>query len=649
MDNQERRTDEGAENLQNQESVQPTAELSENPVDVPSTESEPEKGSLAVDGSANESKHSEKSAEVKEDDREQEDESQEDPVDNLNLEHADKKEIYEALNKFAASHDMRLVDRALKEIKPYFDKVYNAQKNLAMESFVADGNDSADFQYKGEDIDSAFFVLYNALRDKKQKHFSQLNRDKDKNLLHKEELLAKLRELVDGEETNVSIDAMKAIQSEWKSIGQVPGAQAKTLWANFNALLDRFYDNRSIYFELKELDRKKNLESKLELCQKAEELIEVENIKSAISQLNDLHEEFKHHGPVPKDDQEALWERFKTASDQIYAKRKEYFDHLKEEQSENVKIKMAIGDEAAEFAQFDSDRITEWNKTTKQVLELQKRWEKEGGLPREKAKEVNRHFWSNFKQFFANKNDFFKKLEVEREANLEQKKSLLVKAEEMKESTDWNKTTRDFKQLQEDWKKIGPVPDKHRNVVYNKFKAACDEFFNRKRADGDGQSKEFEENLVKKQEICTMLEAYLNSDVIELDEVYGLLDRYAAVGYVPKESIDEIHNRFDGVTDKLLTLEDLSDAQRSELEIKIEVNKLKNSPHGSQKLVRKENSIKKSISDLENEISTLKVNIEFFAKSKTADKLKADLNEKISKAEAEISEFRRQLKVFKNI
>ncbi len=643
--NQEKLTEEGVENLQNQETVQSETELSEEKVEASKEETAETKEDQV------EAVTSSEQVESSDEDHSDEDqeESEEDPLANLHLEEAGKQEIYDALNQFAATQDMRLVDRALKEIKPYFDKVYQAQKSAALEEFVAAGNDEADFEYKGEDVDSAFFVLYNALRDKKQKFFSQLTRDKEQNLQRKNELLDKLRELVDGEETNVSIEAMKAIQNEWKTIGQVPGSQAKTLWANYNALLDRFYDNRSIYFELKELDRKKNLVQKLELCEKAEELSKLENIKSAISQLNDLHEEFKHLGPVPKDDQEALWDRFKAASDQVYTKRKEFFDHLKEEQSENVAKKLAIGDEAVEFTKFDSDRITEWNKTTKQVLELQKKWEKVGGLPRDKAKEVNKHFWNNFKQFFANKNEFFKKLEAEREVNLEKKRALLTKALEMKESTDWNKTTRDFKNLQEDWKKIGPVPDKHRNDVYNKFKAACDEFFNRKRADMDGQGKEYEENLVKKQEICSMLEAYLNSDVIELDEVYGLLDRYAEVGYVPKESIDDIHKRFDAVTEKLLTLEDLTDAQRSELEIKIEVNKLKNSPHGSQKLVRKENVIKKNISDLENEISTYKVNIEFFAKSKNADKLKADFNEKIEKAEAEIAELKHQLKVFKNI
>src|SRR5690606_34073428 len=109
--------------------------------------------------------------------------------------------------------------------------------------------------------------------------------------------------------------ALKEIQNEWRSIGPVPSQYVRSLWANYSALIDRFYDKRSIYFELKELDRKKNLEAKLEICEKAERLDQVENIKEAIKELNQLHEEFKHIGPVPKDEQEEVWRRFKAASD----------------------------------------------------------------------------------------------------------------------------------------------------------------------------------------------------------------------------------------------------------------------------------------------------------------------------------------------
>lgn len=568
-------------------------------------------------------------------------------LESLEFEDPEKEELYAALKKFSNVENMRILDKALKEIRPHYDKVYESEQEAALKAFKEEGNEETDFAYKGDEVDQKFFSLYESLRNKKQKYFSQLVKSKEDNLQKKNELLEKLRELVDGEESTTSINALKELQEEWRKIGPVPGQYAKSLWANYNALIDRFYDHRSIYFELKELDRRKNLEAKLELCERAEALDNIDNIKDAIFQLNELHEEFKHIGPVPKEEQEPLWQRFKGASDKIYAKRKDYFEHLKKDLSENAEKKKQLGDLAEEFASFTSDRIGDWNKKTKEILELQKQWDAIGGLPREQAKNINKHFWGNFKKFFGNKNVFFKSLEGQREENLKKKQELLEKAEALKDSTDWGKTAGDLKKLQSQWREIGPVPEKYKNELYKKFKSACDRFFEKKREKGSEQNKGFEENLKRKEEICSMLEAYMNSDTIELEEVYDLMDQYAAIGFVPRHAIKKIHDRYDAITNELLSLEELTEEQLNELKAQVQVSKLKNSPHGSQKIHRKENAIKRKVSTLENDISTYKTNIEFFASSKNADQLKDEFNEKIEKAEEELEDLKKQLDVLK--
>lgn len=639
----------------NLDEVQHQTELAEEQSSEESAESSAVASGSSDASENNESKVSEKSERSEnaddhsEQDHEEEDHANEEEklLESLEFHNPDKEEVYLALKKFSSVENMRVLDKALKEIKPHYDKLYREEHNAALEAFKSAGNEEADFDYKGDETDRKFFSLYDSLRNKKQKYFSELEKSKEDNLQKKNDLLEQLRELVDGEESTTSINALKELQKEWRKIGPVPGQYAKSLWANYNALIDRFYDHRSIYYELKELDRKKNLEGKLELCEKAEALDKVENIKDAIFQLNELHEEFKHFGPVPKEEQEPLWQRFKAASDQIYAKRKEYFEHLKKDLSENADKKQALGDQAEEFASFTSDRISEWNKKTKEILELQKKWDAIGGLPRDRAKDINKHFWGNFKQFFGNKNAFFKTLEGQREENLKKKMELLEKAQKLKESTDWNKTAGELKNLQAQWREVGPVPEKHRNDVYKKFKSACDAFFEHKRAQGSEQNKTYEDNLKKKEQICSMLEAYLNSDTIELEEVYDLLDQYAGVGFVPRNAIKKIHDRYDAITNELLSLEELTEEQLTELKTQVQVSKLKNSPHGNQKIHRKENAIKRKISALENDISTYKTNMEFFAASKNADQLKDDFYEKIEKAEEELEDLRKQLDVLK--
>jgi len=638
----------------------PKAEVEEAPAEIAKTEETPaeevveespkEAPEPVAEVTANEDTQDDSASE---DDSHDDDEDHGDEDDklleSLHFDNPTKDELLAALKKVSGIEKMRVLDKALKEIKPPFDHIYEKEKEDALKNFVEAGNDAADFVYKGDDTDGQFFELYNQLRNKKQRFFSELEKSKDENLRRKNEILEKLRELVDGEESTASINTLKALQEEWKKLGQVPGAHVKSLWANYNALIDRFYDNRSIYFELKELDRRKNLEGKLELCARAEELVNLENIKEAIVQLNELHEEFKHIGPIPKEDQEPVWQRFKAASDEIYAKRKEFFDELKHDLNENADKKQALGDEAAEFVSFNSDKISDWNKKTKQLLELQKKWEAIGGLPRDRAKHINKHFWGNFKTFFANKNAFFKTLETQREENYNKKKELLEKAEALKNSEEWDQTANELKKLQNAWRDIGPVPEKYRNEVYQKFKAACDTFFERKRAQGSVQNKEFDQNLKKKEEICAMLEAYINADTIELGQVYDLLERYSEIGFVPRNAIKKIHDRYDDITNRLVSLEDLSDSQRSELETQVQLSKLKNSPHGGQKIQRKEGAIKRKLSSLESDIATWKTNLDFFADSKTADKLKADFNEKIEKATAEMEELKKQLQMLKQI
>ncbi|WP_258099849.1 DUF349 domain-containing protein [Marinoscillum pacificum] len=671
MEDKENKLPENQENLEIQDEVQETPELQKEeetaeevvseetkeeaeepvaePVEAASEEPVKEEAAEPVEAVKEEAQADSESEEHSDDDDHDDHEEENKLLEELDFENPTKEELFNTLKKFASVENMRILDKGLKEIRPLYNKIFDAEKNAALEAFVAEGNDSADFDFKGEAVDTEFYDLYEKLRHKKSVYFSQLEKNKDANLIKKEEILEHLRELVDGEESNASINKLKELQEEWRSVGQVPGAQAKTMWANYHALIDRFYDQRSIYFELKELDRKKNLESKQELCERAEALSDLENIKDAIFQLNELHEEFKHIGPIPKEDQEPVWQRFKAASDAVYSKRKDYFDTLKKELGENADAKQALGDKAAEFAKFDSDRITEWNKKTKELLELQKEWDKIGGLPRENAKDINKHFWGNFKQFFNNKNSFFKALEGQREENLKKKQELLAKAEEIKDSTDFVKTANELKKLQNQWREIGPVPEKFRNEVYKQFKAACDHFFEKKRSQNDSKNKEFEDNLKKKEAICKQIEEIIKADTIELEEVYNLLDDYADIGFVPRNAIKKIHSRYDEVTDKVIGLEDLSDDQRSELKIHVQMSKLKNSPHSGQKIHRKEGAIKRKISTIENDIATWKTNMGFFAQSKNADQLKKDFEDKIEKAEQELEDLKKQLDVLKEI
>lgn len=561
-----------------------------------------------------------------------------------------KPQLVAVIKDLSKETNFRRVDTILREIKPHYDDLREKEKAEALLKFIASGGTAEDFEFKGDDQDNAFDANLKLIRDRKGQHFKQQEERKTDNLKRKEELLEKIRELADSDNSNNQFDAFKELQREWKTIGPVPGPQAKVLWANYHALVDRFYDNQSIYFELKELDRKKNLEAKLELCVRAEKLADVPIIKDAIRELNELHHEFKHIGPVPKEDKESVWQRFKAASDAVYSRRDQYLQNLQQELHVNLDQKVTLTDEVQPFATFQSDRIKEWNQKTKEILEVQKRWEIVGGLPRAKAKEVNKKFWSAFKTFFNNKNTFFKKLDEERENNLQAKNELIKKALELKESHDWEKTSNDLKTLQQKWKEVGPVPEKFREKIFKEFKEACDYFFDQRRNQQGKVDNEQAENLQLKEQICTELERHAAEQTATPDLLRELQDNFNTIGFVPRKDISAIRARYHEAVDKFVSaIKGFTEDDKSRLLLENQLSDLKNDPMADRKIFQKELAIRKKISKVENDIALWKNNLEFFGRSQNADSVRAEFNDKIKSASDHLKQLKDQLKLLKTV
>ncbi len=558
-----------------------------------------------------------------------------------------KIELLTLLKSKVKQGSINRIDKLVHEIKTAFDEYTNKEKEEALERFKAEGGVEDDFDFRPSDEEKEFNTYYYEYKNQLTSLRKEAERKKEANLAAKTELLNKLRELVDGEETTLSMSTIKSLQEEWKSIGQVPSSQNRSLWASYNALMDRFYDNRSIYFELKELDRKKNLESKLELVEKAKALKDVKDLKDAIKSLNELHEEFKHIGPVPRDEQEELWQKFKGASDAVYERRKDFYDGQKEVFKENQKQKEALIEVLKPFAEFSADRIRDWNTKTKEILEIQKSWEKIGPVPRESGKEINKTFWASFKQFFHNKNLFFKELDEVRLQNQARAEELITKAEELKDSTDWQNTSNALVRLQQDWKKLGPTPEKSRDSLYKRFKLACDTFFDNRRESNKTSNAEFEDNLKKKQEICDQISKAASSGDVSEEELSKLVGEFNDIGFVPRKAMKEIQVQFKTVVDQYLEKLNPEGSGREDFLFRLNLNRLQSDPNAVKTLNKKEHGIRKQISELENNITLWKNNLEFFAASRTADKLKDQFDLKIQKAEEEIEKLKSKLSILR--
>jgi hypothetical protein len=538
----------------------------------------------------------------------------------------------------------------MKEAKNAFDNLKAEDRKTALEKFKAD-NDGAEegFEFKGDEIDQKIDAVLSAIRQSRQTFFQQMEKQKDKIIEGKTRLLDELRKLVDADDNsdpshvNASFKAFKKIQEEWKSLGNIQGPQNQSFWQSYHALVDRFYSNRSIFFELLELDRKKNLQAKEVIASKLEALAAKVNgggLQKLLKEAEELFEEYKHLGPAHKEANEALWQRVKKSLDVLFAEKRQIIDAQKAVFEENLKIKKELVDMMKHYTSFQSNSISEWNNTSKAVLALQDSWGKlKGGVGKDAGKEVSHEFWTALKLFFKNKSEFFSKIDAERKANLAAKQALVDQVSAMVEAGDDSaETTNLVIELQKKWKDIGHVPEKQKDQIYHKFKAACDAFFNMKREKGKGaKDAEFEGNLNAKQAILSDLRAML-SDASLLADLKAKKEAWDAIGFVPKKNLKEIQEDFRTVWNQLI---DLARTQPKE-QLAAWGFELKGLPTESSKEDRKPISAdnKKKIQALENEISTLTNNLEFFAKSKNAEKLIAEVEKKIEKAEKELSKLK---------
>jgi hypothetical protein len=559
-------------------------------------------------------------------------------------------ELRAALATTLKSSDARKKHRIINEIQRNYDLRFQAEKAEALDRFKQEGGTDEDFEYHTSPEHQDLEKLLTAYRDARHQERQQTEENRNRNLERKQELLSRLRELVESAETKSSTDELKKIQSEWKSIGPVPAGAAQQLWDSYHALLDIFYNNRSIFYELKELDRKRNLDAKLLLIDRAEALENEQTINKALEELRHLHEEWKNIGPVPNDQRDPIWERFIQASEKVHTRRKAYQEERKGVEMQNLEKKRALLERLQAYQGFNTDRINEWRDKTDEIQKLKEEWDAAGLVPKEYAEEVNKNFWGNYKAFFQHKNQFFKGLDEQKMQNLRMKTELCEQAESLKDSNDWNATKEKLIQLQKKWKTIGRVPDKYSDKIWQRFRSACNEFFDRKQAQEQSRSAELEKLSSEKMELTDRISEKISqpTEPASMEEYEQFVSQWRALDQNTQRSSPKVEEKFISLMESYLErVPGLSLEERTEMVVKLQVERLKNSPDAAQKLQHKEQNIRREITQLQNDIQTLRTNIEFFARSKNADKLREEYEGRIADAQHRIEQLNRQLKAFR--
>jgi hypothetical protein len=220
----------------------------------------------------------------------------------------------------------------------------------------------------------------------------------------------------------------------------------------------------------------------------------------------------------------------------------------------------------------------------------------------------------------------------------------------LKASDDWNKTSQELKQLQLQWKDIGPVPEKQRDKIFKEFKEACDFFFNQRRGSQVKAGQEQEVNLKQKETIIDELISATVAGNTSVEQLDGLQAKFNQIGFVPKNAIASVKQRFtDAVAKYVNSISGLSAADREQTLLQSQLSGLKNDPQADRKLYNKGQTLRKQIQKAENDLSTLRNNLEFFGRSKNAEKLKEEFNGKIEEANQNLIQLKKQLKMLKSV
>ena len=427
----------------------------------------------------------------------------------------------------------------------------------------------------------------------------------------------------------------------------MPATENANLWNTYHFLVEKFFDKVNINRELRDLDMKKNLDAKIVLCEKAEELLDEKSMSKAFKSLQKLHEEWKEIGPVPQDKKDEIWERFKSATDKINAIRREHYSKIQDEQNANLATKTALCEKAEELLAEEYTNISTWQKKSTELSELFKIWKTVGPAAKKQNEEIWVRFKSTMDNFFSKKKVFFTELKDKQTENLERKINLCIEAEALQESTEWKKATEEFKRIQEEWKTIGPVPKRQADKVWKRFRAACDVFFGRKSEHFSGLKDEEAANLAAKQ---ALIEALKNFELKpsrseNMEAIKALQKQWIEIGHVPMKVKDSINSEYRKAVDAIFDKMRSNQYEVTTNEYREMVEGMKDDPESGDKMRREKTTLANKIQKLRDEIAVLENNIGFFSNSKNSELMKAEYEKKINKAKNDLKVLEAKLKI----
>src|SRR6056297_3079093 len=600
-----------------------------------------------------------KNAEENEDEEKDEDEDEDEEDDEeshlsdnslqIDYNKFSREELVDRLKELINSDKILDIKKEIDIIKATFYKKHRAHNEEKKKEFIKAGGNPEEFVPEKDKLEQDLKDYLKRYKELKAERNKNLEDEKKNNLNKKYEVIEELKNLVNKKESlGQTFKEFRDLQRRWKEIGPVPQSKVKDLWGTYHHHVEKFYDYVKINKELRDLDLKKNLEAKLELCEKAEELDEEKDILNAFKTLQSYHDQWREIGPVPNEQKEELWQRFKEATRKINKKHQEYFKELRKKQNENFEAKEELCKKAEEIAETEIDNHKDWKKYTQEVLDLQKKWRTIGFAPKKYNNKIYRRFRKACDRFFAQKRVFYTQHKEWQESNLKKKEEFVERAEALKDSTDWDNTAKELIKLQREWKEIGPVPKKYSEDVWQRFRNACDHFFQRKKEQSAHKNKDFEENLKQKKDLINRINDFepVNDTDENLKQLQKFEEEWENIGYVPYKQKDKIQQDYREAIYNQYDKLGLNQNQKELLKYRSKIKNITQKPKAESRMRQEREKFINKIKKLETNIITWENNLGFISSdSSEANTMIHDFQEKIEDAKNEIEVLEEKVKI----
>ncbi|MDD3630335.1 MAG: DUF349 domain-containing protein [Bacteroidales bacterium] len=574
------------------------------------------------------------------------DEADKQRYDKLNLD-----QINEEFAKVLENNDLSYIRPRVLRLYDLHQAIY--EKELKDISAISDDEQKQKTEELLQTKKDTFDKLWKKYLDRKKLLKNQYLQSLEDNYQKKLDILEQLKNIIDNNEIPLkeAFDHFNKIQEEWKAIGAVPHNKANDLWMRFNHYVDQFYKKVELLKEMIEIDQRKNLEAKIELCEKAESLLMDKSIstKEAYKQVYELFDQWKQIGPVPKDKKDEIWERFQAALDKIKENYRGSIESQKQRRESNLEAKKAIIDK---MKQILSEEITThdlWQKKTSEVQDLFNVWRSIGPVPQEFNESIWKEFKSLVDKFYQDKKEYYEILKSEWQENYNKKLSIVKQAENLVNSNNWKQDTRTIQKLQEEWKKIGFIPSEKNEYLWRRFRAACDQFFANKELYFANLSTQRIENLSKKEAILKELDEFQfnNNPKEDIERLKNIQRQWYEIGDVPYKDRQRIQDAFRQKINQLFDQLKGVRINESNEEFKQRLENILHNNNGIKEAKSELYNINNQIKKLQADIQTWENNLSFFKVSANAELLLQEYIKKIDNAKTDLKYLEEKAKYLK--